>query len=85
MIVIKIIGPTPPCAKCKRAEAEARKAAERFEGQVQVTKLDALSAEADRYGLLVTPATVLNDRVIASGRILPAEQIAAQIQAVLGG
>ena len=40
MLQIKIFGTTPPCANCKRAEREARKAAEQFPGQIEVLKLD---------------------------------------------
>ena len=85
MVVIKIIGPTPPCAKCKRAEQEALKAAERFPGQVDVIKLDALSAEAEAFGMIVTPTVVVNDKVVGSGRIVPADQLVAHITKILGG
>ena len=39
MLQIKVFGTTPPCASCKRAEMQARKAAEQFSGQVEVVKL----------------------------------------------
>ncbi len=55
MLQIKVFGTTPPCANCKRAEREARKAAEKFPGQVEVVHLDALGPEAQQYGLMVTP------------------------------
>ncbi|MBE9470797.1 MAG: hypothetical protein IMY75_01610, partial [Chloroflexi bacterium] len=49
MLQIKVFGTTPPCANCKRAEAQAQKAAEQFLGQVEVVKLDALGPEAEQY------------------------------------
>ncbi len=85
MITIKIFGTTPPCAKCKRVEQEARKAAEGFPGQVEVVKLDALGPEADKFGMLVTPAVVINDKMIATGKILSAAQFTEQIKKALGG
>jgi hypothetical protein len=42
MLQIKVFGTTPPCVNCKRAEREARKAAEQFPGQVEVVHLEAL-------------------------------------------
>mgnify|MGYP000543854013 CR=1 FL=1 len=85
MLTIKVFGTTPPCAKCKRAEREAQAAAERFPGQVVVQKLDALGPEAEAYGMMVTPTTVINDEVVASGKVLMADQLAQQIASRLGG
>jgi hypothetical protein len=85
MIQILIIGTTPPCAKCKRAEREALQAAARFPGQVEVRKVDALGPEADAYGLLVTPTVVVSGQVFGSGRIVPAEVLTQRIIELLGG
>ena len=85
MVTIKVFGPTPPCAKCKRAEREARKAAEQFPGQVEVLKLDALGPDAEAYGLMVTPTVVIDDEIIGTGKVVPAERLAAHIRRVLGG
>ena len=65
MTTIKIFGPTPPCAKCKKAEEVARRVAEKFPGRVSVEKHDALGPEADNYGIMTTPATVIDDTVVA--------------------
>jgi len=80
MVTIKIFGTTPPCAKCKRAEREARKAAEKFPGQVDVQKLDALGPEAEAYGMIVTPTVVVNNEVVGSGKIIPADRLVAHIR-----
>jgi len=85
MLTIKVFGTTPPCAKCKRAEREAQAAAERFPGQVEVVKLDALGPEAEAYGMMVTPTTVIGDEVVASGKVLMAEQLASLVASKLGG
>ena len=85
MIQIKVFGTTPPCANCKRAEAQAQKAAERFPGQVEVIKLDALGPEAKQYGLMTTPLVVVGEEVAGSGKVVPAQKLVPIIQAQLGG
>jgi thiol-disulfide isomerase/thioredoxin len=85
MLQIKVFGTTPPCANCKRAETQARKAAERFPGQVEVVKLDALGPEAEAYGLVVTPMVVVGERVVGTGRVVPAPKLVPIIEAELGG
>ncbi len=85
MLQIKVFGTTPPCAKCKRAEREARKAAEKFPGQVEVVHLDALGPKAQQYGLMVTPVIVVGEEVVVSGRVLPASKLAPIIEQILGG
>ena len=85
MIQIKVFGPTPPCARCKRAETQAHRAAERFPGQVEVVKLDALGPEAEQYGLLTTPMIVIGDEVIGTGRVVPAAELVSIVEQRLGG
>ncbi len=77
MLQIKVFGTTPPCANCKRAEAQARLAAERFPGRVEVVHLDALGPEAEAYGLVLTPMVVVGDEVVGSGKVVPAEKLVA--------
>ncbi|MBC7238038.1 MAG: thioredoxin family protein [Chloroflexi bacterium] len=79
MVTIKVFGTIPPCAKCKRAEQEALKAAQEFPGQVQVVKLDALGPEAEPYGLMSTPTIVVEDQVVARGKVARAQELATHI------
>jgi len=72
MITVKVFGTTPPCAKCKELTRRAAKVAEKFPGQVEVLKLDALSPEGDKYGIMMTPTLVINDKVVSIGKV-PAE------------
>jgi len=83
VIEIVIVGTTPPCAKCKRAEAEALSAASRFPNEVQVRKIDALGLEAQEFGLIVTPTVLINGETVASGRVMPEAQLSAHIASVL--
>jgi len=85
MIQIKVFGTTPPCANCKRAEAQAEKAAERFPGQVEVVKLDALGPEAEHYGLMTTPLVVIGEEVVSAGKVVPADKLVSIIEKKLGG
>ncbi len=85
MIQIKVFGTTPPCANCKRAEAQAQKAVERFPGQVEVVKLDALGPEAEVYGLMTTPLVVVGEEVVGTGKVVPAEKLVSIIRQKLGG
>ena len=80
MITIKVFGTTPPCANCKRAERQAEKAAAQFPGQVEVIKLDAMSGEARSYGLAVTPMIVVDEELVASGKVLPAAKLVPIIE-----
>ena len=85
MLQIKVFGTTPPCANCKRAEQQARKAAEQFPGQVEVIHLDALGPEAEAYGLISTPLVVVGDEVAGRGRVVPAVQLIPVIKKNLEG
>ena len=85
MLQVKVFGAMPPCATCKRAEREARKAAERFPARVEVVHLDALGPEAQQYGLMVTPLIVVGEDVVSTGRVLPAAKLVSIIEERLGG
>jgi hypothetical protein len=85
MLQIKIFGTTPPCANCKRAEAQAERAAQRFPGQVEVAKLDALGPEAEQYGLMTTPLVVVGEEVVGAGKVVLADKLVSIIQNRLGG
>ncbi len=81
MIEIKVFGTTPPCASCKRAEVQARKAAEQFPGQVNVLKLDALGPEAEAYGMMTTPLVVVGEEVVGAGKVVPAAKLVPILKA----
>jgi len=85
MVTITVFGTTPPCARCKRAEREAQAAAGRFPGQVEVRKRDALGPEAETYGMMVTPAIAVDGEIVATGKVLSADQLAQYIESKLGG
>lgn len=66
MLKIKILG--SGCANCKKLEAVARDAASTVAVEADFEKITDMKAIMS-YGILSTPALVINDKVVASGRI----------------
>lgn len=66
MLKIKILG--SGCASCKKLEAVARDAATTAGLQADFEKITDMNAIM-AYDILSTPALVINDKVVASGRI----------------
>ena len=64
MIKIKIFGSTPPCASCKELERRAVNVAGKYPDHIEVTNFDAFSVDGDNYGIMLTPAMVINDKVM---------------------
>ena len=85
MIKIKVFGTTPPCAKCMETEKRAKKAAEKFNFQVEVEKYDALSREGDKYSVMLTPTVVINEKVVSVGKLLSEAEFEKAIQKEVGG
>jgi small redox-active disulfide protein 2 len=68
---VKVLG--GGCANCHKLEANARAAAAQL-GIEAMFESSGDPAEYFRYGLLVTPGLVINDRLVSGGRVLsPAE------------
>jgi len=80
VIEVKVFGSTPPCAKCKEVEKRAKKVAEKYSGKVEVTKFDALSEEGDKYGVMLTPTVVVNDVVVATGKVISEDELEKTIK-----
>jgi DNA-binding transcriptional MerR regulator len=72
---IREFGVIFPCLKCIQAERIARRIAERHPGRVVVRKYDALSTEADRHGVMMTPTVIVDGEVVASGKSLSANRL----------
>lgn len=66
MLTVKILG--SGCANCKKLEAVAREAASKANLQPEFIKVTDMM-EIMAYDLLSTPALVINDKVVSSGRI----------------
>jgi small redox-active disulfide protein 2 len=75
---IKILG--TGCAKCKRTREEAEKAATQADFPVEVEKVDDIQ-QILKYGVMMTPAVVLDEEVLSIGRVPASAEILAWIRA----
>lgn len=73
---IKILG--TGCPKCLNLEKAAREAAESFDFEINVGKVTSIDEIMD-YGVMMTPALVINEQVVSSGKALSVEQIKKHI------
>lgn len=76
---IKVLG--PGCAKCHKQLDEARKAVDEHGLDATVTYVQAID-EIAGYGVLFTPAVVVDGQVIHSGSVLQAAKLAAKLKGV---
>ena len=77
---IKVLG--PGCANCKRLYQEAEKAVAQVGQPATITKVETME-DIMAYGILRTPGLVIDEKVVASGRIPNAAEIATLITAAL--
>jgi small redox-active disulfide protein 2 len=77
---IKVLG--PGCANCKRLYQEAEKAVAQVGRPATIIKVEAME-DIVAYGILRTPGLVIDEKVVASGRIPPASEIATMITTAL--
>jgi protein-disulfide isomerase len=75
MITIKVFGTEPPCVKCRELTKRATKVAVKYPGQIEVKHLVALTSEGDKYGIILTPTLVVNDKVVSVGKVLSEDDI----------
>ena len=73
---IKILG--TGCAKCKLLYAEAQKAIASSGMAVELEKVERID-DIMKYGVMMTPALVIDEQVKASGRIPPTSEIVSWI------
>ena len=69
---IKILG--TGCPKCKTLEKVTREVVEQNGIQANITKVDDIM-DIMKYGIMTTPALVVNDKVEIKGRIPSADEI----------
>ncbi len=71
-MVIKVLG--PGCAKCKTLEKVTREAVEEAGVDAVVGKVDDIMKIMD-YGVMRTPALVIDDEVVISGKVPSKKEI----------
>lgn len=69
---IKILG--TGCSNCKKLEANAKEAAKELNANVQITKVEDIK-EIMKYGVMRTPAIVVNEKVKMFGKVCTVDEI----------
>ncbi|MCD6329069.1 MAG: TM0996/MTH895 family glutaredoxin-like protein [Candidatus Cloacimonetes bacterium] len=75
-MIIKVLG--TGCAKCSQQERAVVKAIEKTGSDATVEKVTEINDIMD-YGVMMTPALVIDEKVVTVGKVLSAEQIAEMI------
>jgi small redox-active disulfide protein 2 len=70
---IKILG--TGCAKCKSLEKAVREAVEKTGVDAVVTKVEDIM-QIMNYGVMTTPALVIDDEVVMTGKVASVDEIA---------
>ena len=74
MLTVKILG--SGCPNCKRLEAQTCAALDAAQPPIEYELVEVQDyADIMAYGVMATPALVMNEQVLAVGRIPRAEQI----------
>ncbi|MBZ0282674.1 MAG: thioredoxin family protein [Anaerolineae bacterium] len=79
MLNIKVLG--SGCPNCKRLEAETRAALDAASIAYDLSKVTE-AIDIMNYGVMSTPALVINEKVVSSGRIPARSQIVAMAREV---
>lgn len=77
MYKIEVLG--TGCAKCNKLEETARKAADELGVEYEVVKVKDIN-EIMNYGVMVTPALVVNGVVKVAGKVPVIEELKKMIQ-----
>lgn len=76
-MVIKILG--SGCSNCKKLEENAKKALKELRIDAKVIKVTEYK-DIMAYGVMRTPALVINERVVSYGRVLTVGEIISILQ-----
>jgi len=77
MMHIEVIGLEPPCQKCNELLNNSKKAVAESGIEAEVVKRWTLSEEIrEKYGLLLSPALVIEGVVVAQGKVYKPQRIA---------
>ncbi len=69
---IKILG--PGCAKCKTLDKLTREVVEKNGINASITKVEDIM-EIMKYGVMSTPAIVIDEKVVLKGRVPSADEL----------
>ena len=81
MLHIEVIGLEPPCRMCNELVENVKMAVADTGIEARVEKKCVLSEEIrSRYGLLLSPALVIEGVVVAQGKVYTAQRIASLLR-----
>jgi small redox-active disulfide protein 2 len=81
---IQVYGTTPPCARCKATEKVVRDAVtELGHNDIEIEKVDVLSEEAERLGILLTPTTVVEGMIVKMGGVPSKEEVKRALEKLM--
>jgi len=82
-VIVKVLG--TGCANCRALETTVREVVGEMGLDCQVEKVEDM-AEIMRYGVMATPALVVEDRVVASGHVPSRAEVTSMLaDAALAG
>lgn len=70
----KVLVLGPGCAKCEELFSQVQKAIAEMNIECDLQKIKDIN-EIMKYGVMFTPALVVDDQVKSSGKVLPVEEI----------
>ena len=76
MTKIEVLG--MGCVKCKRLFANTEQAVKELNITVDLVKIEKLDEITDR-GVMMTPALIINDEIVAEGRVPDVKEIKAML------
>lgn len=79
-MLVRVLG--PGCAKCLALEQAALEAIDRLGLDVTVEKVTDYAAIAG-YGVMATPALVIDEKVVSTGRVLSPTHIGELLEAAI--
>ncbi|MBI2300467.1 MAG: thioredoxin family protein [Armatimonadetes bacterium] len=85
MIRIVLIQSPTGCHKCEATLALLEQLAAERPGEIELDTFDTDDPKAARYGLLMTPATIINDFIIATGKVPRRDKLVAYLEKVGAG
>lgn len=71
-MVVKILG--PGCSKCRTLEARVKEVVAKNNIQAEIQKVEDIN-EMMSYGIMMTPALVVDEKVVSFGIVPKEEQI----------
>lgn len=74
---IKILG--GGCSKCEKLAQNAESAAKHLNIDYTIEKITDFNKYAD-YGVMITPALVINEKLISAGNVLSMEKIVEEME-----